>query len=174
MCELGRRVRREAEGPTGDEEEVPGGGGEKSQVSSGGWGWDADALPIGTQGGLGGVGRRARRRASERRLGGAAAHPHAGRGGGLAAGGCPPPLPPALRAHTHKGARGPRFLPAPLPAEPARRLRAPPRARARSLARYRWGGVSGPPGSRGARVTCNGGGEGNGEEGRRGRALGVA
>lgn len=67
MCELGRRVRREAEGPTGDEEEVPGGGGEKSQVSSGGWGWDADALPIGTQGGLGGVGRRARRRASERR-----------------------------------------------------------------------------------------------------------
>lgn len=130
MCELGRRVRREAEGPTGDEEEVPGGGGEKSQVSSGGWGWDADALPIGTQGGLGGVGRRARRRASERRLGGAAAHPHAGRGGGLAAGGCPPPLPPALRAHTHKGARGPRFLPAPLPAEPARSLRAPPRARA--------------------------------------------
>lgn len=99
---------------------------------SGGWGWDADALPIGTQGGPGGVGRRDRRRAAERGWG-AAAHPNAGRGGGFAAGGCPPPLPrPA-----HKGARGPRFLLAPLPSRP--KASGPRRAHCRR------GGVSGSP-----------------------------
>lgn len=117
------------------------GEGKKSQVS-GGWGWDADALPIGTQGGPGGVGRRERRRAAERGWG-AAAHPHAGRGGGLAAGGCPPPLPrPA-----HKGARGRRFLPAPQPNR-SRCFGAPPRSL--PLGRGLWALPRFPQGSSGS------------------------
>lgn len=54
MCELGRRVRR-SRGPNRGQGGSYRRGRGKSQVS-GGWGWDGNALPIGTQGWPGGRG----------------------------------------------------------------------------------------------------------------------
>lgn len=131
MCELGRRVRR-SRGPNRGRGGSYRRGRGKSQVS-GGWGWDGNALPIGTQGWPGGRGEEGAPASGRARVGEPPrAHPHAGRGGGLAAGGCPPPLPrPA-----HKGARGPRFLLAPLPS--------PPEASGPRRSRCHRGGISGP------------------------------
>lgn len=115
---------RGAEGRTGEEEEVKGGGGERAKCR-GGWGWDGNALPIGTEAQAGGVGK-GRALSSPEEGGGRRDAPPEGKWRGDAAGptgtpagrqaskepavgGCPAPL---LRP-SHKGAQGPRFLLAP-------------------------------------------------------------
>lgn len=94
---------------------------------SGGWGWDGNALPIGTEAQAGGVGRRASweqpseggetRRTPRRERGGGRGKtaPRAvGRSEEPAARGCPAALP----RPSHKGAQGPRFLLALPPSRP--------------------------------------------------------
>lgn len=72
---------RGAEGPTGEEEEVKGGGGERAKCR-GGWGWDGNALPIGTEAQAGGVGK-GRALSSPEEGGGRRDAPREGRWGGV-------------------------------------------------------------------------------------------
>lgn len=120
MCELGRRVQR-SRGPNRGRGGSYRRGRGKSQVS-GGWGWDGNALPIGTQGRPGGRGEEGAPASGRARVGSRRAPPRE-KGRGPRGRGLPATPPPPC---TQRGPGTP--LPAGAAAEPAPGLGAPPRS----------------------------------------------